>query len=288
MAASWTARDPAAVGTSSTNRRILLISLVLGLLAALLLWRLLSSTQAKTVQVNTVPVVVAKQDIPARTTITADMLDVKQVPQGIRLGTAFTDTKAAVGQVTRVQVNAGEQVLSDRLAASARDLDFAAQVPAGMRAASITVAEVVDNGGLLQPGDEVDVVGVFEIQGGPADTSTAFAKDQGDKPKHFAAVTVLTDVKVLAVAQHSDDGVTTKSNNKAQPDAKSVTLAVTPDDAQKLFLADQMGTLRLSLHKLGEHDAPQLNPVPNTLPAINGGGNSQAQPAPTAPGGATQ
>ena len=110
MAASWTARDPAAVGTSHSNRRILLISLVLGLLAALLLWRLLSATQAKTIQVNTVPVVVAKQDIPARTTITAGMLDVKQVPNGVRLSSAFTDTKAAVGQVTRVQVNAGERI----------------------------------------------------------------------------------------------------------------------------------------------------------------------------------
>ncbi len=287
MAASFTARDPAAVGTSHTNRRILLISLVLGLLAALLLWRLLSATQAKTVQVNTVPVVVAKQDIPARTTITGGMLDVKQVPNGVRLASAFTDTKAAVGQVTRVQVNAGEQVLSDRLAASVRDLDFSAQVPDGMRAASITVAEVVTNGGLIQPGDEVDVVGVFEIQGGPADTGSAFAKDQGDKPKHFAAVTVLTDVKVLAVAQRSDDGVAAKNNSKPQPDAKTVTLAVTPEDAQKLFLADQMGTLRLSLHKLGDHDAPQLSPVPNTLPAVGGGGDSQSQPG-QKPGGATQ
>jgi len=113
-----------------------------------------------------------------------------------------------------------------------------------------------------------------------------FAKDQGDKPKHFAAVTVLTDVKVLAVAQRSDDGVAAKSNSKPQPDAKTVTLAVTPEDAQKLFLADQMGTLRLSLHKLGGHDAPQLNPVPNTLPAVGGGGDSQAQPG-QKPGGNT-
>src|SRR5579859_1773068 len=288
MAVTWTPRDPAAIASSGSNRRILLISLVLGLLAALLLWRLLASTQAKTVQVNTVPVVVAKQDIPARTTITAGMLDVKQVPKGVRLGSAFTDTKAAVGQVARVQVNAGEQVLSDRVAASVRDLDFAAQVPAGMRAASITVAEVVTNGGLIEPGDEVDVVGVFEVQGGAAANGASFAKDAGGTDKHFAAVTVLTDVKVLAVAQRSDDGVSSKTSTKAQPDAKSVTLAVTPDDAQKLFLADQMGTLRLSLHKLGEHDAPQLNPVPNTLPAIGGGGNSQAQPGQTQPGGATQ
>src|SRR5437016_839426 len=119
MAAGWTARE----STTPSNRRILLLSLVLGLLAAVLLFRVLTVAQPKATVAATVPVLVAKQDIPAKTIVTDSMLTVKQVPAGIRLSTAFTDSKAATGHVARAQINAGEQVLTVKLADSLRDLD---------------------------------------------------------------------------------------------------------------------------------------------------------------------
>jgi len=160
MAATWTARQTA---NTSKNRRALLLSLVLGLLAAFLLFRLVTAAQPKSAAPVTVPVLVAKQDIPARTVVTGGMVAVKQVPASLRLASAFTDSKVAIGQAARAPISAGEQVLTSQITSNTVELGFSGQVPAGMRAVSINVQEVVNSGNLVQPGDSVDVIGVFQV-----------------------------------------------------------------------------------------------------------------------------
>jgi len=277
MAATWTAQQPASHG----NRRALILSLVLGLLAAFLLFRLLTSTQSTSVGPATVPVVVAKQDIGVRTVVTASMVALKQVPTSLRLATAFTDTKTAVGQVVRSPVSAGEQVLTSKLVTDPRSIGFSRQVPAGMRAISIGVAEVVNTGNLAQPGDSVDVIAIFQrVDRGPDDPSYLL-KDASDKPKRYTTVVLAQDVKVLAIAQSFDDTPQASLKGaKASTETKTVSLAVTPDDAQKLFLGDEVGTLRLALHRFDDHDTAPQPPLDNTVPGLAGSSQTNsAQPA---------
>ncbi|HLZ70733.1 MAG TPA: Flp pilus assembly protein CpaB [Dehalococcoidia bacterium] len=264
MATTW----PAQRAKASGSRRVLIISVVFGLLSAFLVWRLLSSAGASSTGGTLVPVIVARQDIPARTVVTDGMVTVKQVPSSLRLATAYTDSKPLVGKATKAAIGAGEQVLTARIAADPKELGFTGTVPPGLRAASIQVTEVASVGGLVQPGDLVDVIGVFQVN----DNGTSGAplgKSDASKPTHMIAATILQSATVLAVAQASENGSTQPSSGKVaagktQAEAKTVTLAVSPQDAERLALADTIGSLRLSAHRFDESDGQSINCIENS------------------------
>jgi pilus assembly protein CpaB len=232
--------------------------------------------------VTGVPVVVAAQAIPARTVLTDSMITVKQVPENLKIVSSFADNKLVVGKITKSDIATGEQVLSTKLTDNSHELGFSGNVPEGMRAVAISVTEVSAGGGLIQPGDAVDVIGVFQLNEKGAGGGTV-AKADGDATSRVVASTLLQDVTLLAMAQQSVDpsaqkGAPKGSSTKSQPDARSVTLAVTPEDAERLTLADQMGTLRLTLHRFNDHDSSPINAVDNTLVSLFGGGAPAPRP----------
>jgi pilus assembly protein CpaB len=147
---------------------------------------------------STVPAVLAKQDIPARTKITTDMVGLRQMPADDRSELAYTDLSEVVGRVTRYPIATNEQVLSTKVVAlegaAATGDSLSYMIPEGRRAISIGVSEVVSSGGLVLPGDYVDVIGVFDVE---------FRNAQGEtetQDKYFSRV-ILQNLEVLAVAQ---------------------------------------------------------------------------------------
>lgn len=296
------ARTAATATGGRINRRFLLLALVAGLVSAILVFAALSGSGGDEggggTAGLTVPVVVAKNDIPARAEITADMVEVRQVPVNDRSELAFTDTTQVLGQVTRYPVAAGEHVLSTKVVsltgpeADAESLSFV--VPPGMRGIAINVSQVIGSGGLVLPGDYVDVIAVFDVD---------FRTTQGEETSRetadrFLAATVLQNVEVLAVAQTivdaapeataTENGETTdeaapaattdggqrprNTEADADPEAATVTLAVTLEDAQKIFLVEENATLRLALRPFGEDDVAdvgyltELELLPEDLP----------------------
>jgi pilus assembly protein CpaB len=257
-----------APGRKSGNRRALLLSVVFGAVSAVLVVVYLGSREGSGGgSAVTVPAVFAVRDIPERTTIKEGMVEVREIPIDARHNLALQDEAKAVGQITRVRIAAGEQVLSNKLAEQVKAVGFAANVPEGKRAIAVGVTEVIGTGGNIAPGDFVDVIGVFEVNTTTSPRDTA-AKDQGDKPKVFTAITILQNIQVLAVARDSEDRLESGNDSKKQPkaaDIKSVTLAVTPEQAEKLFLAEEIGRLRLSLRPFGESEERKVAPVSNSL-----------------------
>lgn len=296
------ARTAATASGGRINRRFLLLALVAGLVSAILVFAALSGGGddggGTSTAGLTVPVVVAKNDIPARAEITAGMVEVRQVPVNDRSELAFTDITQVEGQVTRYPVAAGEHVLSTKVVsltgpeAEAESLSFV--VPPGMRGIAITVSEVIGSGGLVLPGDYVDVIAVFDVD---------FRTGQGEEVNRetedrFLATTVLQNVEVLAVAQTivdaapaataSEDGETTdetaaaadtdggqrprNTEAEANPEAATVTLAVTLEEAQKIFLVEENGIIRLALRPFGEDEVTdvayltELELLPEDLP----------------------
>lgn len=265
-----------------TSRRPLLLAAAFGVLSAVLILAYLKTAGSKnSTSVATAPAVFALRDIPERTVIKDGMVEVRQIPVDARHNLAMQDKNAVIGQITRVPIQAGEQVLSSKIADQVRDVGFSASVPEGKRAVAVGVTEVIASGGHISPGDYVDVIGLFEVYAptdangnptgsGPRDTA---GKDQGDKPKVYTAVTLLQNIQVLAVAQNDDaslqPGSEKKSNGK--PDqAKSVTLAVTPEQAEKLTLAENIGELRLSLRPFGDTEERKVTPAVNSLSQLVG------------------
>src|SRR5438132_3759174 len=97
------------------SRLPLILGLILGLVAAVLVVVYLTSAKDEGGSRSTsgggdFPVVVAKQSIAANVKITAEMVEVRTVPQSDQITGAFTTTEGLVGKVTRVTIVANEQI----------------------------------------------------------------------------------------------------------------------------------------------------------------------------------
>lgn len=220
------------------NKIILILAVIVGLAAAGGLYVFLENMQ-KTYQIkgDFVKVVVASQRIPAKTQITAQMIELKDIPSNYVNERAAVDTKEVVGKVLKSEIFPGEQVLRDKLA---KDNDpsggLAFIIPPGRRAVTIAVNEVSGVAGLVRPGDRVDVIATFDPGTG---SITTF---------------LIQNVDVL-----STDQITQASpEGKTAVTAHTITLSVTPDQAQPLVLCSEKGLIRLALRSATDQDAVDL------------------------------
>ena len=257
------------------NRGVLILALFLGLLSAVLVFVYLGQSGGGDEEAapsgDGKAVVVASQDIAAGTRITEDMVRVKNVSADAVLPDALATTDTVVGSVARFPITADEQILENRVAAGGitvpkgEKMPLAYVVPEGKRALAIKVEQVISAGGLVVPGDFVDVIMVANIKSDlppPLDES-------------HLAMTILQNVEVLAVNQDVEEVVPEGSGQGADgagsasgdgevsqrvpidrpdpnPEATTVTVSVTPTEAQILAMADEKATLRLALRPFGD------------------------------------
>lgn len=255
---------------SRINRRYLLLTIVCASVSAVLIYAAVSrgstSKQAESA-VLTGSTVVAAMDIPARTQITAEMLTLKNIPLSVRPATALTSIDDVVGKVTRYPISADEEVTPNKIVSlqgtqTTDSLSFV--VPKGMRAISIQADQVLSAGGLVLPGDYVDIMSVLKG-----------VKPDGSTIDNYVVKTILQNVQVLAVAQKiadvaagSDTGSTSGSaasssgsSAKPNPAATTLTILTSPEQAELLFLAEANGTLRAVVRGFGDADITQVRPI---------------------------
>jgi pilus assembly protein CpaB len=259
------------------QRLVLWAGVVCGLVAAILVFVIVA--QSNDEGDGTRSVVVAKQDIAAQSRLVAEMLEVKTMSADEIDSEAFTARSQVVDRITGVAIAAGEQILPSMVSNKAGEsLTF--KITPGKRAVSIEVKEAVTAGGNVQPGDTVDVVGIFDLDK-DADISAVLAVfAPGTEPvvtpmntDRNLAATILEGVKVLAVGQslaESEENTSTtatkpETDAESRPKAKSVTLEVTPQQAQLLSLADEYGVLRLSVRPFGDYGPVGVAPVITAL-----------------------
>ncbi|HHY29780.1 MAG TPA: Flp pilus assembly protein CpaB, partial [Syntrophaceticus sp.] len=154
----------------------------------------------------------------------------------------FTTLDDVVGKIALDAIIPGEQVLQDRLV---KEGDTKAglpyQIPAGKRAITVAVDEVAAVGWHLQPGDHVDILGIVT------------AGEQGK-----SSVVVLQDVLVLAVGKNTQ--VTREQETEATIEVKTVTLAVTLQEARPLMFANEEGKMRFALRSPVDHERQTIVP----------------------------
>ncbi len=229
-----------------SNKVALMLSLLFGVMAAVLAFPLLTtrSNDAAPPPIVMAPIVVAAKDVAPRTVLTADMLTVRSVPADGMHPDSITALDQAVGQVTQYPLIAGEPLLSPKLTTTDAGLGLAGTVPQGKRAVSVEVNDVRGSAGLINPGDKVDVYAAFDK------TDTSIGEHVG--------ILVLQDVTIIAVAQelNSPDPNNPESipaTNSKGDTTRTVTLAIAPEEVERLVLADEKGILRLALR--GKDDA---------------------------------
>jgi pilus assembly protein CpaB len=258
------------------NKRLLFVlgsAVVFGLLAAVSVSRYLSDAQANTRNMNNV--VVAKVDIPLGTKVAAEQLSTVQFPSNAIPEGTFDNAEKLVGRVTVTNVAAREPVTDFKLAPEGSAGGLSAVIPAGYRAMTVKVDDVIGVAGFLQPGTMVDVLTVIE-QPGTMVSGNPISK------------IVLQNVKVLASGQNLD-----KPKDDRESDVvKAVTLQVTPDQAEKLALASTEGKLRLVLRNGIDQDDEQTQGADKkslltgeraTTPPPPGSLKSEQTPPPPAP-----
>jgi pilus assembly protein CpaB len=126
---------------------------------------------------------------------------------------------------------------------------MAAQLNDKMRAVSVEIEASTAAAGFIGPGDRVDVILTYDIRSrGEGNTEDIVVRT--------ASETILHDVHVLAIDQE------TQELNDDAKIGKTATLEVTPNQAEIIALAREMGEITLSLRQLGDDSHPPLNKKP--------------------------
>lgn len=223
------------------NKIILIMALVFGILTAFGTFKYLDNLkETYRASGNYAKVAVAAQTIPARTLIQEQMLKYVELPVEYITAGAVVDTKDAVGKLARGDIYPDEQILHSKLVArDDPDAGLAGKVNTGRRAVTVAVNPVSALAGMVRPGDRVDVITTFNTEGNPTQSLTS---------------TIIHNVPVLAV-----DANTATGNPRDEAPA-TVTLQVTPTQAQELVLATERGSIRLTLRS---PDDSQATPIPS-------------------------
>ena len=150
-----------------------------------------------------------------------------------------------VGAVVRAGMVDGEPITDTRVVRPGDRGFLAAMLAEGHRALSVPVNAASGISGLIFPGDRVDLILSYSI------------KEEGqDRNERKASETVLSDIRVLALDQRTDDV------DGERVVAKTATLEVDPKEAEKLSLAQQLGDLSLSLRPIARDGDPEEPSLP--------------------------
>ncbi|MEZ4415821.1 MAG: Flp pilus assembly protein CpaB [Gemmatimonadota bacterium] len=214
-----------------TKRFGLVFSLALasGAAAAWLAWTFLRDT-GPTEVLGAVPateVVLAARDLAPGEVIEAQDIKLVSWPQGDAPAGYALSPAEVVGRGVIVSIRANEPLMSTKLANREAGSGLAITIPAGKRAMSVKVDDVIAVSGWATPGTRVDVVATL---------------DQAAQVEEPRTQLVLQNIEVLAAGQ------TTERDFRGEPKSVPVvTLLVDPSEAEKLTLATTKGRIQLVL-----------------------------------------
>ncbi len=231
------------------NPKAFLLAIVLAVLAFTVHCAYLQKERDKILmQGELIDTLIANQDIPKNFKLDETMVSVQKVPRKWRQPGALMSVEDILGQISANPIQKGEQVLLTKLV-SLEDAGLAYKIPKKKRGIAIAVYDVNAVGGHVKPGNYVDIIGTFDF-------------GEGDKAD-MRTVTLFQNVHVLAVGD--DLGQTTPQNvesgskiggdsfaRQTRTNNGTIVVSLSPLDCQKIVLAQEMGTLTLSLRSLWE------------------------------------
>lgn len=269
-------------------------SLILGLLVFAGLNGMGANEEAK--PVNTIHVVVAKQDIAPKTIIKESMVELREVPASMVSDDAVREVSDIINKPAKVEILKDDIISTRKVLMDITMAGFTGDIPPECRAISIAITDVTGVAGFAKPGDYVDVMLIAK----------------GDEK--MTGRIVLQDVLLLAINKTAEQkqnavgdgssGDTKKTGDSAdsknQSDKKNAdaakdeaisdlataTLAVLPEDALKLITEAQEGTLYLALRPYKPRDKFTTDTRYihySTTKTAKSSGTRTATPAPAAP-----
>ena len=219
---------------------VLVLALTCGGGLAFATYNYVQNVPTRTVAIPTRPVVVAASDLQIGAALDKRSVRIIDWPANAVPKNAIGDPAEVVGRGLIMPVLENEPILPMTMAPKEAGAGLPPAIPAGLRALSVRVNEVIGVAGYVLPGAHVDVVATVNPGG-----------RQGD----ITAKVILTNVLVLAAGTKMEQD----PNNKPMA-VNVVTLLVNPDESERLTLAAGEGKIQLALR----------NPLDTESPATRG------------------
>jgi pilus assembly protein CpaB len=206
----------------------------------------MNSQPVQTVNAPTQPIVVAAADLALGSELKSDDLRVVQFPKGQAPEGAFARPEEILGRGLIVNVVRNEPILGAKLASKEAGAGLPPIIPTGMRAVSVRVNEVIGVAGYVLPGTRVDVLATGSPNRTNSDTITKV---------------VLQNIQVLTAGTRME-----RDDKEGKPvQVTVVTMAVTPEQAERLALASTEGKIQLALRNPLDTSTPE---TPGIRPAL--------------------
>lgn len=187
-----------------------------------------------TSRIATVPVVVASVDIAEGLIIDRMALTVAQWPAPTVPPGTFSSVDSVAGRVSRVNIFSGEPIVPGRLAPVGTGPGLEIKITPGKRAMSVPVNDISTMAGMLQPNSRVDILLVT----------------RGNTEQERSAKFFMSNMRVLAM------GTQVQRGGDGRPIQTTVaTLEVTPEESERLAVAQTEGQIQLVLRGYGDPDS---------------------------------
>jgi pilus assembly protein CpaB len=238
---------------------IVLIVLALGTaaIAAFLVHQFLASQTpaptTTTVQTGTINVLVAARDIVPGTVLSKDDIRWEPWPETAKQDRFIVQPVQVEGQaagadpqqdfidrVARREIKTGEPMNRDMVIKQGDSGVTAANLAKGMRAITINVTPPQGVAGLILPNDHVDIIENIAVR------DIVGLQGWRDVVLKYTAETIMRNIRVIAINQKLSHDA---KEGVAEP-GNLVTLEVTPDQAERLVVAEELGTMRLTLRSM--------------------------------------
>jgi len=233
----------------------LIIAIISGVLAVILINVYLKQKEERLLNLATkqeqenVGVVVASRNISAGEVLEEGDIKIEFVPKSALQPRAVKYKSAAVGKVAAIDIVKGEQICSNKIKTPGerKETTLAMRTPAGKRAITVVIDSISAVGGMVRPGDYVDVIGnvPIPIQG-----------PQGKREMRNTTIPLFQNVLVLAVGgQMSRNAPPPKQANPP------VTLALSPQEANIISFVQEQGKIRLVLRSPADSRTEKIPPA---------------------------
>jgi pilus assembly protein CpaB len=176
-----------------------------------------------------VQVLVSNSDLAWGTKLTAEMMQLEEMPPGVIPEGHFTSVESIKDRVLLVDIKRNELLLESKLAPLGASGGVAAVTDPNKRAMSVKVDDVIGVAGFIKPADRVDVMVTIE--------------PEPNKQGHTISKMILENVKVLAAGTQMER----KGKDEEPVQVQVITVEVDVEEAEKLALASTQGRLRLAL-----------------------------------------
>jgi pilus assembly protein CpaB len=225
---------------------LLLLALGCGLVASVGITRVMAKrTTDAPAAAEMETVIVAVKDLPLGDPVNLEWVKEEGWPKGRVPPGAITRKEDLEKRRPKTRIFAGTVVLDSQLFGQGEAENTVGQhIPPGYRVVPIEVDSVSGAGGMARPGDRVDLL--LSVQTNP-----------GKHIHETSTRTILQDVKVFAV----NDRFRLEDDESDKSIAlKTVSLLVTPEQAQKVTLATELGRIRLALRSPEDQEQPKVGP----------------------------